>query len=60
LSHPNSANNLFASSCDNLRPIIAFDTLLLGFSVKLVAIGESAKGQTLGIFYLRHFGVVID
>jgi hypothetical protein len=24
--HPRLANNLFASSCDNLRPIIAFGT----------------------------------
>jgi len=39
LQWSNLANNLFASSCDNLHPIIAFG---LPLAIKLVAFSELA------------------
>jgi hypothetical protein len=47
--YSNLANNLFASACDNLRPIIAFGTRILRSSswpsVKLALI-QVGKGST--------------
>jgi hypothetical protein len=43
--HPNFANNLFASSCDNLHPIIAFGTCF-SVAIKFVAFCENTFLQT--------------
>lgn len=43
----NLANNLFASSCDNQRPIIPFGTCLLCLSIKLMTFTRLGNNRDL-------------
>ena len=49
----NLANNLFASSCDNRRPIIDFDTCLSGLSNIKGSLGGEASGRPLLVALLK-------
>ena len=53
VAYLNLANNLFASSCDSLRPIIAFCHLPLGLAIKLMAFGNAGH-DTRAQAYLGH------